>query len=290
MSEKTDRVDQNTLSEPNRKQIDATIKFAEYLTQRYPQVDGGQLNYYFAGSLATTLLSQVNTIEICEETDGSNINVVKSLTVPDETKKSLTEFARPIGDIDYIPTQHYRDLQKEVQDLFGKVTSEEYQRGRSKLLWKGGGGPSFDEIPTDAVSALKRGENSLKVMCDPVETYGTKKFARINVNNQNYYVARPDVILGYKVLHMLQSYDLKSDKFNSDFPKLLDALKGLYSEEDLVSVGKQIISEYGESIERISEDSKRLTDTKLTQMTKKVLENENLDQKSKDFIRKVIAR
>lgn len=304
--------------EKHEKQVDASVEFARYLTTRYPQVDSirkitveiddnvhvespglpediqvdPQLNYYLAGSLATALLSRAETIDLCEETNGSAIRVVRSVTNPEFTRTVLAEFARPIGDIDYVPTDHYKELQQQVQDSFGKVTSEKYQQDRAKYLWKGGGGPKFGEVPANAAAALKRGvdrADNYGVMCDPVETYGTKKFARIKIGEQNYYIARPDTIIGYKILHMLQSYDQKPDKFNTDFAKLLQAVNGLYTEDELVQLTHHILGEYEESLAKISDVFDKPHKPKLPKMTQDLLGNQNLGQEARSFLGKIIA-
>lgn len=302
-------------TEKQKAQAESAVQFAKYLTTRYPQVDDmhkltieasdgvhlelpelpdslevePQLNYYIAGSLATTLLSRAGSIDLCEETQGSSITVTRSVVNPPETRTALAEFARPIGDIDYVPTDHYQELKKAVQDSYGKVSDEEYQKGRSKYLWKGGGGPSFDELPKEALPAVNRGENSLKVMCDPVEMYGTKKFARINLEGHDYYIARPDTIIGYKMLHMLQSYDQKPEKFNIDFARLHKALLGLYSEDEMVGLTHQILAEYEARMARVSAVFDKLHEPKLPKMAQDLLAKLNLGAEARSFMSRVVA-
>lgn len=114
-------------------------------------------------------------------------------------------------------------------------------------------------------------------MCDPVEMYGTNKFARINIQGQDYYVARPDTILGYKILHMLQSFDQKPEKFNTDFDQLHQALTALYSEEELIQLTHHILQEYEE----------RIHEPHLPNMVKNLMERPNLDRKVREYINKV---
>lgn len=296
-------------------QVESAVQFAKYLTTRYPQVDSmrkmtieagdgvhvelpelpdslhvePQLNYYIAGSLATTLLSRAGSIDLCEETQGSNITVTKSVVIPPETRAALAEFTRPIGDIDYVLTEHYRALQQVVQDSIGKVSNDEYQQGRAKYLWKGGGGPSFDELPKEALPALKKGEDSLKVMCDPVDMYGTKKFARINIEGHDYYIARPDTIIGYKILNMLQSYDKKPEKFNEDFARLHQAISGLYSEDEMVGLTHQVLAEYETAMARVSAVFDKPHEPQLPKMVKDLLAKPNLGAEARSFMSRIVA-
>ena len=306
------------LREGQKERVDAAVNFAHYLTSRYLQIDNmrnrtieidegihvelpelpeivqvePQLNYYLAGSLATTLLSRAETIELCEETNGSDIKIARSIAVPESTRTILAEFARPIGDIDYVPTAHYGELQQQVQNSFGKVSNEDYQQGRVKYLWKGGGGPKFGEIPADALPALKRQRDqgdTYGVMCDPIETYGTKKFARVKIEGQDYFVARPDTIVGYKILHMLQSYGQKPDKFNTDFARLYQAVNGLYTGEELVQLTHHILGEYEESMAKVSDLFKKPHEPKLPKMTQNLLGKPYLAQEARTFIGKIVA-
>lgn len=301
--------------ESQTSQVESAVHFAKYLTDHYPQVDDmrritvgvdegirvelpdlpepihpePQLNYYIAGSLATTLLSRAESIDLCKETSGSDIIISQSIPNPSETRAALAEFARPIGDIDYVPTEHYYGLKKIVQDSYGKVSDTEYQEGRAQYLWKGGGGPSFDELPAEALPAIKKGEDSIKVMCDPLEVPGTKKFARINIEGQDYYVARPDTIVGYKILHMLQSYDQKPEKFNADFARLHKAITGLYSEDEMIGLTHQILSECEASMAEVSAVVNKSHEPKLPQLVQKLLARPDLSVESRAFIDKVVA-
>lgn len=312
-------VDKPVAIEQQITQVDSAIHFAKYLTARYPQVDAiqniaieldgestqvnlpeppegikilPQLNYYLVGSLATTLLSRAETIDLCEETTGSNITVTESVANPQATRDLLAEFARPIGDIDYVPTVHYRELQKVVQDSFDSVSSEEYQRGRAKYLWKGGGGPKYGEIPPEATLAIKREpdrKDDFGIMCDPVEIYGTRKFARINIEGNEFFVARPDTLVSYKILHMLQSYDQKPDKFNKDFAKLHQAMTKLYTDDEMVELTHKTISEYEASMSKISSTFDKNYHSKLPAMTSNLLNRSDLSDEARGFIEKVVA-
>ena len=289
-------------------QIRAIINFADYLTSRYPQLDmmrviqigtnndlpfdlpplpdslqiEPQLNYYLVGSLATTLLSRADIVELCAETADSDIKVESTITIPEQSRRLLAEFARPIGDIDYVPTAHYKRLRNRVVNSYGRVSNEEYQSLRAKYLWKGGG-LKFAEIPQDSRLAVKRGteqNDDFGIMCDPVETYGTKKFARITIGEKEYFIARPDTIIAYKVLHMLESFDQKPEKFNADFAKMYVALKGMYSNEQLLELTHSTLHEYEKNLAEASAHH----EPKLPTMISRLLDKNNLGEEARYFI------
>lgn len=248
---------QETKITPEQKEIlESATKFAEYLTGRWPQVDTGRkpvveiddkgrtvelpelpegietetrMNYYLSGSLASMLLSRAERFTEMDETQIPALAEARTREIPESARKILASFARQIGDLDYVPTDHYK--------------------ANPTRLKKGGGGPSFDEVPEEGRKVLKRGENQIKVMCDPVEAYGARRIARVNIEGQDYYVARPDTILAYKVLHLLQSYEQKPEKFNTDFGKLLGALREMYSEEELGQITQQVLTDYEDAME-----------------------------------------
>ncbi|EKE07297.1 MAG: hypothetical protein ACD_18C00125G0001 [uncultured bacterium] len=249
---------------PEQKEIlKSAIIFAEYLTGRWPQVDTdvelselsegvetiSRMNYYLSGSLASMLLSCAEKFTEMDETRIPALRDVRTREIPESARKILASFARQIGDLDYVPTDHYKAKKIHVQNSFGKVSAEEYSRLRTQYIWKGGSGPSFDEVPEKGRKILKRGDDQFKVMCDPVEAYGPRRVVKVNIEGKDYYIARPDTILAYKVLHLLQSYEQKPEKFNDDFRKLLGALKEMYSDEELEQITQQVLTDYEDAME-----------------------------------------
>lgn len=272
--------------------LESSARFAEYLTGRWPQTNDGRritleidergtkvelpklpdsvtttprLNYYIAGSLGTMLLAQADTITDLDE----NLEVGQTMTIPVRTREILGSFVRQIGDLDYIPTDAYR------KDPTG--------------LKKGGGGPSFDEVPENARRVLKISEGSIKLMCDPLTEYGTKRIARVVVGGKDYYLARPDTMLGYKILHILQGYERKPERFNEDFGKLLEAIRNMYSDEELISTTYQILQDYEEAM-RQSHNSAgwdKQYETRLPRFIRDTLSAPNLSPEIRTFIEKL---
>lgn len=218
--------------------LDSAVAFAEYLTHRWPQIDSGahegmegepRVNYYLSGSLATMLLARSDKFVEMDEAHIPLLHEVRTREIPESARNIFGTFARQIGDLDYAPLDHYKA-----------------NPGRLK---KGGGGPSFDEVPAKARQVLQQGENQCKVMCDPVASYGAQRLAKIQVEGKDYYIARPDTIFAYKVLHLLQSYSQKPEKFNTDFKKIQEALREMYSEVELQKVMLQVLVAFEDVME-----------------------------------------
>jgi len=244
---------------PDQKEIlESAIKFAEYLTDRWPQVDivrkpvvkiddkgttvelpelpegietETRLNYYLCGSLATMILACATSFTKMDGTQLPALVEVCTREIPESARTILASFARQIGDLDYARMNHYKP-------------------GPPRLT-KGGGGPSFDEVPEAGRKVLRREERQIMVMCDPVKVFGINRVAKVNVEGRDYYIPTPDTIFAYKVLHLLENYERKPEKFNADFGKLLSALKEMYNEEELMQITRQILAHYEESMKEL---------------------------------------
>ena len=284
--------------------LESATKFAEYLTGRWPQIDTGRksiiveiddkgttaelpelpdgieteprMNYYLSGSLASMLLSRAESFSEMDEAQVPVLVETRTREIPESARKILSSFARQIGDLDYVPTDQYK--------------------ANPTRLKKGGGGPSFDEVPEKGRKVLKQGEGQIKVMCDPVEAYGAKRIAKVNVEGKTYFVARPDTILAYKVLHLLQSYEQKPEKFNTDFSRLLGALKEIYSEEELGQITQQVLTDYEDAIEgshiRLNEgrENPPVYEKKIPKFIERVLANPQVSPEIRATLEKLRER
>ncbi len=288
--------------------LQSAEKFAEYLTLHFPQYDqkgtnielpeppeviqsGPMMNYYLSGSLATMLISRAEYFMEIDESQMPGVKEGQIRDIPESARQILATFARPIGDLDYVPTDYYIGKKAHFQNSHEKVSSEEYQQMRAQYLWKGGG-PKFEEIPEEATRCLKRGETQLRIMVDPVESYGARRVAKIVVAGKEYFVARPDTIFAYKVLHLLQGYEQKPDKFNADFGKLFSAMKEMYSEDELLQVTMQILSDYDNDMEashqRFHEgDEAKPYEHKIPLFTNRILENQNITSEIRTVVEKI---
>jgi hypothetical protein len=212
---------------------DAATAFASYVTEKYPQINkDGQLNYYVSGSLAVMLLSQADSIDLLDSSQLPDVSSRETRSLNGGLSAELADFTRPIGDFDYVETTAYKEAKKAIPSY--SDDPEGYSRERKRFLFKGGGGPSIDELPGLAKDVLAEAKSGNKVMCDPVLTYGKDQIARVRIQNRDYFISDPSQIFGYKVLHLMQSFGNKPDKFKRDFTVLHDALSQLYSEEELI--------------------------------------------------------
>ena len=234
-------VTEGEITPDQEKILESAIIFVEYLTDHWPQVytpeisEGMEtetrLNYYLAGSLATMLLACAESFTEIDETQIPALVEVSTRKIPESARKILASFARQVGDLDYVPMDHYE--------------------ADPKRLKKGGGGPSFDEVPEAGRKVSRRGKNQIMVMCDPVPR-GIIGVVKVNVRGRDYYIARPDTILAYKVLHLLESYETEQEKFNVDFGKLFSALKEMYKQEELIQTTRQLFAHYEVKMEALN--------------------------------------
>ena len=159
------KVPEEETTPDQEKILESAISFAEYLTHRWPQVvvvetdDTGttvelqelpegikkietetRLNYYLCGSLATMLLSCAKSFTEMDGTQLPALVEVCTREIPESARTILASFARQIGDLDYVPMNHYKKAEDPTR------------------LGKGGGGPSFDEVPEAGRKVLRREE------------------------------------------------------------------------------------------------------------------------------------
>ncbi len=257
--------------------LNSVEQFAEYVVGRWPQVDENTrmiipvddhgttvelpkipdamqsepvMNYYLSGSLAVMLLARAESFTEMDEGCMPALREGTTHPVPERARRLLATFARPVGDLDYVPTDFYRAKQAHVQASYRRGEEDEYERARAQYLWKGGGGPSLKELPDGAKMCLKNSDQSM-VMCDPLQAYGAKRVAKIHLNSRDYYIARPDTIFSYKVLHLLQNYHNKPEKFNTDFGKLLAAMRELYTDDELIRITREVLSDFEYALEAL---------------------------------------
>ena len=176
------------------------------------------------------LLSQADSIELLDPSEFPHVSIRERKSL--KGLSELAYFTRPIGDFDYVETPAYKNAKRAIPSY--SKDPKGYKRERKKFLFKGGGGPSIDELPDSAKEILAEAKSGHKVMCDPVSTYGEDRVAKVTIQNRDYFIADPRQIFGYKVLHLMQNFDKKPKKFNRDFTILHDALRRLYTEEELI--------------------------------------------------------
>jgi hypothetical protein len=221
--------------------------FADELLEKYPQVNqDGKLNYYLSGSLGVMLLLRGGKFEILDESRIPEIVSIAEKEVPPEATKYLEGFVRKIGDLDYVETDIYKAKKREVQDSYGKVPDEEYNRRRKEFLFKGGGGPKIADLSETAKRALKISEKQFAVMCDPLETVTPHRVARVKIDGKEVYIPEPKMMLAYKTVHLGQTFENaeKTQKFVSDFNAMLKGMEAIYPREELLRATHETIFFY----------------------------------------------
>lgn len=305
-------------NEKQRQLLASAKNFAQDITLRWPQLDTSShivvetddhgstvelppfpasmevapaLHYYFAGSLATMLLAQADGGTFQEVDEHTGMPLAESITMPRATQQTLQQFARPIGDLDFVETAAYALRKSHLWNLYktGVLQGEAHNEERRKYLYKGGGGPRFDDLSEKSLFCLRREPGQLSIMCDPVAPDGAHHVARISVDGRQYFIARPDTLLSFKVLHMLQSYHQKPESFAKDFTYLYDALFQIYGEAALIASTREVLEAYDEKRRAFREKWK---DTKggmsSADIMKEMLVKEEVPPSIKVFLEKLL--
>jgi hypothetical protein len=187
-----------------------------------------RLYYYLCGSLATMLLARATSFTEMDGTQLPDLVPVRTIEIPKSARKILASFARPIGDVDYVPINY-----------LGVETT----RSRKVIP-----GPFLDEVPEAGRTVFRKDKS--RVMFDPVGVYGIIGVVKVTLEGRDYYIASPIAMFGYKAVSLLKNYEKEPEKFNFDFGKLLSALREMYDEEELIQTTKQIFAHYEKEEER----------------------------------------
>jgi hypothetical protein len=220
--------------------IESLLIFTKYLISKWPQIDSstGNLNYYIAGSLSPILLSQVNNFTELDSEKFPQIKESSNRTISPKAKSILTSFVRKIGDLDYIPLGYSKNTPKLL-----KISSKD---------------TNFEGIPPEGQIGLIKSKDQIKLICDPVEVYGSDEIAKISINNQDFYINRPDNLYAYKLLNLLENYPFNPSKFNRDFPILHQAFLEIYTRDELLKTTNKVLNEFEADMERFSKRSHNL--------------------------------
>lgn len=197
------------------------VRLAECITQRWPQVSKEQtLNYYFGGSFASLLLSQTEAFTELVEEAMPQLQEVRTLNFTDQTRPLLIHLVRPIGDLDFTSVGEYDKISEGLKH-------------RTEI--------PLTDIPQSAKVCLKPNEF---INCDCVEAEVAHKVARITLGEQDYFITRPDAMVGYKLYNLLQRFDLKPSQFEDDLEALQAVLDMVYSGGEVPITTHQIFASY----------------------------------------------
>lgn len=217
--------------------------FASYVVTKYPQVnEKGELNYYLSGSLLMMLLSQAQYFELLDSSKIPEIKIAERRQIPLDLSDKLKQFARKIGDLDYVETSAYKKAKSELPDEY--VEPEKYAEEKSKFLPFGGESFSLTDFSKSSREILFQSLNSDKIICDSPKIYGEMEIAKIRLGNKDYFITDPLNFFGCKFLSILQKFPKKADSLKRDFNVLLPVFSELYSEQDLIKSTYELIDNF----------------------------------------------
>lgn len=215
-------------SDANARVRRSAAQLISELTTMHPQVVDGKVNYYLGGSLAIMALAEAGEFRLLDHKQLPAAEpIAGTRKLGAESTAALDRFTRKIGDLDFIPLDHYSNTE-------GRMT-------------KGGGGPQVADFSPAARAALKQGAIGDPFMCDPVAAVnGDHRIAVVKLNGNDVYINAPADALAYKVVHIMEKLGNceANPKFAGDFNGLYDALKGHYTPEQLAARTNQILSGY----------------------------------------------
>lgn len=210
--------------------LQSAEQLALEIVNQWPQVsDKGNVQYYFAGSLSTMLIARAGKIRHLDDQQFPRPVATGEQELPEEAKVALTEFARQIGDLDFVKTD----------------VPDDPWIDRMK---KGGGGPVFDELSAEArVVCDEDGQD--KMMCDPVQAVVRHSAVAVEFDGREVYCSSPAATLAYKFTHLGQSFGSanKSERFVSDTQSLLEAFPYITDMDEAANMTREVIRAYNAS-------------------------------------------
>jgi hypothetical protein len=218
-----DQLDNSGLSAEQQAILSGAVEMAQTITAKYPQVnEDGQLNYYFAGSLAAMLLAQTDRIVPLRKDALPAIAPEAPISVSAEASATLQRIARKVGDVDIAVLPEYEEkayasMPRWEDDPAG------YEEARNKTVLFG--------IHVDLSEGASGAVGSTRG-----DVAAGKEPARINVHGQELYITDPERMLAWKAVHLTAdfvSYKHKG-KLVNDFAILADGLSQVYPREELV--------------------------------------------------------
>lgn len=300
--------------EQSNTQTESAIKLADHISSKFPQernftlvlddnlqvetppmpegIKGPKkVDYVIAGSLATMILSQTSEFTELDTSKPPYYSEGKVITIPEKAHMLFSEFARPVGDFDYIPSKDY---------LKRKLSDKDF----TSYLGNGGGSLPLSEMPPEVLKAVKVEDyqtlEGSSFSVDPLQSLLPEKIIKARINGKDYFLPSPETMVSYKVLNMLESYapatSEKKGKFNKDFPRLLEAIESIYSEEDLIETTRELLVIYDDAMKDVyrayhQEEDPDLSNyqSKMPEMVSVLLRQEDLSAQTREFLNKLVA-
>lgn len=224
--------------------LSGAAALATIITEQYPQVDEkGQINYAFAGSMSVMLLSQADRLEIFDQAALPSLTHPANREIPAHSKTILQNFARRMGDIDFLRSKPYSKGINQLGALGRRVgyDSPDYIAERTKYF-------GIDYIDTSKASDEVRNayehEPRHATKTDPSELSYNQGIARVYIGENTFYILDPLDIIGYKADNVLESLDHidKDKKYAGDLGILIAGLEGMYGRTALVEAAHFVIT------------------------------------------------
>jgi hypothetical protein len=187
-----------------------------------PQATGGQLDWILGGSSASNLYADARQISILDPARLPQIAPIRTMELPDAARDAYRQMARRVGDVDAFV-----------------VNGGQNQFLRSAYVKSMNVG-----VPGDAVPALKTvGEYRSEPLIQPVlAEFTNPEIAAIDLGDRTVYTMGPGQQLGNKFRHVLRYYSpAEQQKMTGDFSHILDAASSMYSDSELLQIGRQAI-------------------------------------------------
>lgn len=166
--------------------LETDITLIKHADSLYPQVKSeNKLNYYFAGSLAMSLLSVVDNFKEIKDLDNDkagNFSYGDTISISKDSKELFANFIRPINDIDVVFVDGYDRKIKDMKDNFF----------------------AFQGVPIDCL----------------LTNFILKKAVEVYINGEKFYLVSPDNAFINKVIFTLAQSEKSEEKIVSNFNDL----------------------------------------------------------------------
>jgi hypothetical protein len=198
---------------------EAAAHFAVELTQKFPQVVNGELQYAFAGSLAAALLSQAYSFTTFRATHLNNPDRIVVHDNPDSARAALTGMIRPIRDLDFVCT----------------APSGTCDLGKSALL-------SNENFSEAARGILKEAQTGRDIILDSVPNELKQDVACVYVLGTPVYIASPCPMLAWKTQLIIENLhgSESNPKYVGDWNALMTATKVLCDQSTLLTTAAEV--------------------------------------------------
>ena len=226
------------LSKDEKKEIiEVAGKYGEYLSENATHIDGNNLNYYFAGSLAGMLYGNAREIQYINLDGNKIISDGEKKEISEETRKSLMNFGRKIGDIDIVQVGDkglIQDLEQPIREPgmsisidsnWGYISNERYVEREI---------PNINRLHSK--SQVQRLFNEDAINGGLNGTVTKDRVCKLTTNNgKTIYVASPETIIAQKLNKAMGNFgtEYEEKKDARDIAIFINSISKSYNENEL---------------------------------------------------------